>query len=755
MVKSPVKVCVRTRPTDSFASQIEVGSDKKTISINVKPNEKFGVVNNAQQNWSFKFDNVLNNASQEAVYDDCASDIVQSVLEGYNGTIMAYGQTGAGKTYTTMGGSSYKYRGIAPRAVAHIFHHIHAHSEAAFTVRVSYVEIYNEGLQDLLSSTMPSAEQSELTINEDGKGNVLIKGLSKPIANNEEEALNFLFEGDTNRAIGEHQLNKSSTRSHCVFTIHIEMRSRVDATEKIVLSKLNLVDLAGSERIKKTGSEGTILKEANYINKSLTFLEQVVIALSEKGRDHVPYRQSKLTSILRDSLGGNCKTLMIANVWVEAQHLEETTATLKFASRMMRVKNEALINEQQDPSMLVKRYEREIRELKQELAMHDSLANRTTITYDPFTEEQQHEMNQTVRKYLGGELDEIEIQSLRQVREAFKQFRVILKAREGELQDRLRSVSQAQNLSNDASSGAAPARRAQNHDDEGVGEVETAGGFGIGMAPANARPAAARGSPVGLGGMLSKQQATLHSSTTSLPPNRIDAKTGIVVDPAAAASNEGATPKAPPPDKNSAYEEYKRDVGAEYNAAYDENKAALKEKRRIVKELSVRINEAKREIDALRDRVNVKKLEQQDAEVGEDGEQVIDEEEYSLIKQMRELKQRYQEDFEQYKTAKHDVDYIVRLQEQCKEKLLMEFQQWYEKTYAALGNQDDTAAQASTLGATKISIEEEQMDEGELFDKLELERMSPESTAFYNAKKHTTTKLKQAGRKGSPVKRPR
>jgi kinesin family protein 6/9 len=181
-----------------------------------------------------------------------------------------------------------------------------------------------------------------------------------------------------------------------VFTIHIESRSRVESADKVVFSKLHLVDLAGSERTKKTGSSGVTLKEATFINKSLSFLEQVVIALCDKGRDHVPYRQSKLTNILRDSLGGNCKTLMIANIWPEPSHLEETVSTLKFATRMMRVSNEAIVNVQLDPQLLIKRYEKEVRDLKQELAMHDTLRGRGRVTYDSYTPEQQLEIQKTV-----------------------------------------------------------------------------------------------------------------------------------------------------------------------------------------------------------------------------------------------------------------------------------------------------------------------------------------------------------------------
>lgn len=159
-------------------------------------------------------------------------------------------------------------------------------------------------------------------------------------------------------------MNSHSSRSHAIYTIHIESRSRVESQERINYSKLHLVDLAGSERTKKTGTAGHTLKEAKHINKSLSYLEQVVLALSDKRRDHIPYRQTPLTNLLRDSLGGNCKTVMLANVHCTKQHIEETISTLKFATRMMKVKNEATVNSVLDPSLQIKRYEKEIRELK-------------------------------------------------------------------------------------------------------------------------------------------------------------------------------------------------------------------------------------------------------------------------------------------------------------------------------------------------------------------------------------------------------
>lgn len=155
---------------------------------------------------------------------------------------------------------------------------------------------------------------ASLSIQDDSRGGVAVKNLSMHVCDTEEDALNQLFEGEINRSYAAHELNSHSSRSHSVYTLYIESRSRVESTEKITYSKLHLVDLAGSERTKKTGTSGNQLVEARHINKSLTFLEQVVLALSDRKREHIPYRQAMLTNFLRDSIGGNCKTVMVANI---------------------------------------------------------------------------------------------------------------------------------------------------------------------------------------------------------------------------------------------------------------------------------------------------------------------------------------------------------------------------------------------------------------------------------------------------------
>lgn len=331
---------------------------------------------------------------------------------------------------------------------------------------------------DLLSP-IPTHEQSASTlkIEEDARGGVVIKNARMVICDTEEDALNCLFEGELVRTVAAHQLNQRSSRSHTVFTVHIESRSRVESTDKVITSKLHLVDLAGSERTKKTGSSGLTLKEATFINKSLSFLEQVVIALSSSTRDHIPYRQSRLTNLLRDSLGGNCKTVMIANIWPEASHLEETISTLKFATRMMRVSNEATVNVTLDKHLMIKRYEKEIRDLKQELAMHDTLKNRGRITYDQYSADQLGEIKQLASSFLAGETDEItDFDSLRKVREYFAQIRGIyrkLKQNVEAMQRQLESdpAAAAKLLSNSALSqqqpGASETKSAHEEEKEG------------------------------------------------------------------------------------------------------------------------------------------------------------------------------------------------------------------------------------------------------------------------------------------------
>lgn len=232
---------------------------------------------------------------------------------------------------------------------------------------------------------------------EDEYGNINFTNLKTHLASTEEDALNLLFIGDTNRAIAETPMNLASSRSHCIFTIFLEARE--EGSEIIRRSKLHLVDLAGSERVHKTNSGGQILREAKYINSSLHFLEMVIVALHErntKGRQHIPYRNSLMTSVLRDSLGGNCITSMIATVSAEKSETEETISTCRFAQRVALIKNVATVNEELDPSMMIERLKGQISSLKEENAM---LKDGRTDNY-AVDDEELEELRSLVKEWL-------------------------------------------------------------------------------------------------------------------------------------------------------------------------------------------------------------------------------------------------------------------------------------------------------------------------------------------------------------------
>uniref|UniRef100_A0A8C9NBJ2 Kinesin-like protein n=1 Tax=Serinus canaria TaxID=9135 RepID=A0A8C9NBJ2_SERCA len=331
-----------------------------------------GFINNKRESYKFKFQKIFDQeAKQDVIFDSIAKPVAECVLAGYNGTIFAYGQTGSGKTFTITGGAErYSDRGIIPRTLSYIFDQLQKDSSKVYTTHVSYLEIYNECGYDLLDPRHEASKMEDLpkvTIMEDSDQNIHLKNLSLQQATNEEEALNLLFLGDTNRMIAETPMNQASSRSHCIFTIHISSKEPGSAT--IRRSKLHLVDLAGSERVAKTGIGGHLLTEAKYINLSLHYLEQVIIALAEKNRSHIPYRNSMMTSVLRDSLGGNCMTTMIAMLAMDKRNIDESISTCRFAQRVALIKNEAVLNEEIDPRLMIIQLKKEIQDLKDELAL--------------------------------------------------------------------------------------------------------------------------------------------------------------------------------------------------------------------------------------------------------------------------------------------------------------------------------------------------------------------------------------------------
>eukprot|EP00824_Muranothrix_gubernata_P004359 TRINITY_DN15540_c0_g1_i1.p1 TRINITY_DN15540_c0_g1~~TRINITY_DN15540_c0_g1_i1.p1 ORF type:complete len:662 (-),score=156.44 TRINITY_DN15540_c0_g1_i1:430-2196(-) len=289
----------------------------------------------------FIFDSVFDTESvQEDVYDIAAKPIVDCVLEGFNGTILAYGQTSSGKTHTMQGDiDSEEHMGIIPRMVRYVFDRIESASQnMEFTITVSMIEIYMEKIKDLFD---PS--QDNLKIHEDKQKGIFIPGVTERSVGDEEEVYDFIKIGNANRAIGVTDMNAQSSRSHSIFIMTIQMNDLENYSCKV--GKLFLVDLAGSEKISKTGAQGLTLDEAKMINKSLTMLGRVIYSLTE-GASHIPYRDSKLTRILQESLGGNSKTCLIITCSPSVFNSDETLSTCRFGMRAKHIKNKAKVNKQ-------------------------------------------------------------------------------------------------------------------------------------------------------------------------------------------------------------------------------------------------------------------------------------------------------------------------------------------------------------------------------------------------------------------------
>lgn len=266
------------------------------------------------------------------------------IMAGYNATIFAYGQTSSGKTYTMEGASidDPELRGIIPRTATEIFSNVMAADEnIEFIVKVSYIEIYMERIRDLLD---PYKSKVNLQVREDLQRGIFVEGMTEVCVTSDDELLSTMRDGAANRAVAATGMNEGSSRSHSVFMVTLYQRNLANQATKA--GKLYLVDLAGSEMVRKTGASGRQLEEAKTINKSLSALGMVINALTDSNSSHVPYRDSKLTRVLQESLGGNSRTALIINVSPSSYNTPETLSTLRFGNRAKSIKNKAVVNEQ-------------------------------------------------------------------------------------------------------------------------------------------------------------------------------------------------------------------------------------------------------------------------------------------------------------------------------------------------------------------------------------------------------------------------
>ena len=398
---SNFKVVVRIRPpldreyqNGKFTSTVKLTNNNKQITIYeyyyMKMGSNFNPAVNKEDDPStytmhtFSFDRIYSpESSQEDVYDCTAKHSVESILEGYNSTILAYGQTGTGKTYTMEG---FKFnindpqRGIIPRSMEDIFKFIEnsKNSQTTFMVRASYQQIYMEVISDLLRP-----ERTNLVIREDKRKGLFVDGLSEWAVRNPNEIYTLIRKGAQSRATAYTKANDVSSRSHAVFIITVEQLKPIidengevyvdpesgEEPKQVRVGKLNLVDLAGSERLKITGATGKRQEECQKINQSQSCLSNVICRLVEsKHQTHIPYRDSKLTRLLEDSQGGNCKTTMMAMISPAYIAYNESISTQKFANRAKNIKNTPKINEDIDSKGMIQRYELELKKLRVELA---------------------------------------------------------------------------------------------------------------------------------------------------------------------------------------------------------------------------------------------------------------------------------------------------------------------------------------------------------------------------------------------------
>lgn len=347
-----IQVVVRCRPMNSKEKNenrrhiIDIDSEAHTVSIRNPDNQN-------ENPKLFTYDATYDeNTKQKFFYEESCFSVIEGTLEGFNSTIFAYGQTGCGKSFTMQGPSTTdeEMRGVIPNSFYHIFQFVKSSKGIEFLIRCSYLELYNEEIRDLLTN---AKNPVKCEVHEDPQKGVYVKNLTDVVVESPEDLLKIFDKGVENRTTAATNMNAESSRSHSIFTIVVEMSTKDPGSGKEMLrvGKLNLVDLAGSERQKKTGAKDATLKEGIKINLSLSALGNVISALSE-GSKHIPYRDSKLTRLLQDSLGGNTKTMMVAAISPADYNHEETTSTLRYANRAKNIKNKPKINEDPKDTMI-------------------------------------------------------------------------------------------------------------------------------------------------------------------------------------------------------------------------------------------------------------------------------------------------------------------------------------------------------------------------------------------------------------------
>ncbi|XP_073388523.1 kinesin-like protein KLP1 isoform X3 [Physcomitrium patens] len=453
-----IKVHVRIRPTAKPSPMFHIEDQTNTVLIDLLKQNGGGAPESFVDQIAFSVNSITQSTDQSEVYESCGRALVKDFLEGYNATFIAYGQVGSGKTYTMAGDMKVNaHRGFIARAIHQIFEEKEADPGSGIVLYISYLEIY-------------------------------------------QEALMCFSEGEKQRSYACHQINQVSSRSHTIFTLCMEKRvGRFKTEYDTVVAKLNLVDLAGFERLKKTNTStgGRMRVEACSINKSLCLLEQALYAIKQ-GQEYVPFRQSKISIILKEALSGNCRTELILCLWPEEYFLDETIKASRFAQRLKVLRTFSIHNKKIDCCVLnERRHAQEIANLQQELALKDALQGRPGLSFDDLTGEVKGKLRETIQDFLqnDGELERIPIDNQKQVRELFSLFKesqVSLRAKVSTGKHCTMQLSSIGPLINYlekvlSEHGLVEPIEEPQETESGVGEL-TNQGFHVGIAPPHARP---------------------------------------------------------------------------------------------------------------------------------------------------------------------------------------------------------------------------------------------------------------------------
>ncbi|KAF5843229.1 P-loop containing nucleoside triphosphate hydrolase protein [Dunaliella salina] len=660
-----VDIYVRIRPVPKASSRVVVEHSENKLEFNIPRDANQGYVNNQRENYNFRFNGIIGpEAKQDEVFERVARNLVVGALDGFNG--------------------------IIPRTLSSIFSEVTKRTDHQYQVHVSYLEIYNQTGFDLLDPNREIKAMEDLPqvfVMEDEEQRTSFRNLSIHRANNEEEALNLLFLGDTNRTISETPMNQASSRSHCIFTIYVEARK---AGEDVMRrSKLDLADLAGSGRWQ-------------HCLKIPCCLIPFLACRQGRTSPHIPYRNSMMTMVLKDSLGGNCRTVMVANINPDQSQLDESISTCRFAMRVALV----MLNEEVDPNLIIRRLKQEIRDLREEMRLVKGEAE----DRGPLTPDEIKRLSEQVEAYCADNSPEATLNlggSMLYIRAAFEAFRKLVRAggvvgpagvsqkllsgggESGtaagpDMAEQLRKLRlQVQQRDNEINILVGMLKRRDAAGGGGGAAAGPAGGMMMGgglpaLASAPNRPPL--GAPPAAGVPMAGAGSNGVGQGWSAPPSESSggspsSNAAAAADPMSQLFNANLLA-----DRNKAFELFRKSY--RQNEVIEDNKALLKQKYDAAKAIGASVNGSKTRISELKALIEQRRIQRAvaagdlsggggDAEGAED-----DPEEARCRAHIEREKGKYKDAFDQLREHKKEIEHLHMLLEQSRLRLQRDFEQW-------------------------------------------------------------------------------